>query len=94
MEAQSAAQLLPEQRMCLAEFRNDVRDVFADPASVAAATSTLSEAFRRGTRQAWSLAVTTIAELLALPAIDASVCARRRLACFVDENADLLRPSR
>ena len=91
MEARSAAQLLLEQRTCLEEFGHDIRDVIADPATATAATEALRAALSDATPDAWATAVNTIAELLGSAADDACPGARRRLAAFVGENADLLR---
>jgi hypothetical protein len=94
LEARSAVELLPEQRTCLIEFSNDVRDAFPDPAAVATTTRALKAALRAGTPHAWAAVVNTIADLLTLPALDAPAGACRRLTRFVAENADLLRSAR
>jgi hypothetical protein len=91
MEARSAASLLPEQRKCLEEFGHDIRDIVADPAVAGRATGALQAALGSGTPAAWTSIVNTVAELLDAPAADACAGARRRLATFVGENADLLR---
>jgi hypothetical protein len=82
--------LSPEQMSCFERFTGDLSDLSGDPAATAAAIEAFAAALASATPPSWGSSVRAVRALLRTSSRPASTAARRHLAQFVAENADLL----